>query len=58
MVDTDTCHMEATDSRTSWVMPMRYEVEVDILTIYADHLISKPIDLNVSRFGIFKEKSI
>lgn len=58
MVDTDTCQMEAADPRTSWVMPMGYEVEADLLIAYADHLLEQPVDSNATRFGTFKEKSI
>lgn len=58
MVDTNTCQMEAVEPKTSWAIPMVYEVEADLLIAYADHLLSTPIDPSATRFGTFKEKSI
>lgn len=58
MVDTYSCQMEATYPRTSWVMPMGYEVEEYILIIHVDNLLFKPIDPSIPRFGTFKEKSV
>lgn len=53
MIDTDTCQMEVVDPRNSWVMSMGYEVGEDMLTVYVDHFLSKPVDPNVLRFGTF-----
>lgn len=50
--------MEVVDPITSWIMPMGYKVEEDILIVYVDHLLSKLVDPSVSRFGTFKEKSL
>lgn len=50
--------MEVVEPRTSWVMPMGYEVEADLLIAYVDHLLSTPVDPNATRFRTFKEKYI
>lgn len=56
MVDTDQCLMEAIESRTSWIMPMVYEVEGHSLVVYAQHLLRKPMDKFKERFGTYKEE--
>lgn len=58
MVEIDQCLMEAVESRTSWIMPMGYEVEGHVLDMYAQHLLSKPVDKSEERFGTYKEKSL
>lgn len=58
IVDTNTCQIEVVEPKTSWVMPMGYEVEADILISYVDHLLAQAVDSNVTRFGTFKEKYI
>ncbi|XP_059073482.1 uncharacterized protein LOC131874225 [Cryptomeria japonica] len=58
LVDTDTCQMEAVDPRITWVMPMGYKVEKDILVAYAEHLLAQPVDTTAKRFRTYKEKSI
>lgn len=50
MGDINTWLMEVVESITSWVMPMGYELEDDILTIHVDDLSSKLVDPSVPRF--------
>lgn len=56
MVDTDQFLMEVVEPRTTWIMPMGYEVNDDTLNAYAWHLFSKPVDKTKERFGAYKEK--
>lgn len=58
MVDTDQCLKEAVEPRTSWILRMGYEVDEHILELYAQHLLSQPVDPNEERFGTYKEKSL
>lgn len=58
LVDTNTCQMEAVDPMTTWVMPIYYEVEEDILVAYANHLLPQLVDTTAERFGTYKEKSL
>lgn len=58
MVDTDQCLMEVVEHRTSWIMPMGYEVEEEIIELYAQHLLSKPVDTFGERFETYAEKSL
>lgn len=58
MFDTDQCLMEDAEPRTSWIMPIRYEVEGYILDAYAQHLLRKLVDTSKERFGTYKEKSL
>lgn len=58
MVDSDTCKMEAIIPRTTWVLPMGYEVDKDLLIAYVDHLLEQPMDTTTKRFGTYKEKSL
>lgn len=58
MVDIDQCLMEVVEIRTSWILPMGYEVEEKILELYAQHLLSKLVDPNELRFVTYKEKSL
>lgn len=55
-VDIDTCLMEVVVPRTTWVMPMGYEVDKDLLVSYTNHLLAQPIDTTIERFGTYKEK--
>ena len=41
MVDSNTCQMEIVELRTSWVMPMGYDVECDVKLCRLYILISK-----------------
>lgn len=41
MVETGQCLMEFVELRTSWIMPMGYEVKGHVLEAYAQHLLSK-----------------
>lgn len=50
--------MEATDPGMIWIMPMGYEVEENILKVYAEHLLSMPLDTTEERFGCYAEKSM
>ncbi|XP_059070821.1 uncharacterized protein LOC131860422 [Cryptomeria japonica] len=50
--------MEAIYPRTTWVMPMGYEVEEDHLVAYAEHLLAQPVDTSAERFGTYKDKSL
>lgn len=58
MVDKDQCHMEVLEPRTVWILSMGYEVDGQTLEVYAQHLLSKPIDPKEPRFGIFKKKEM
>lgn len=58
MVDTDQCLMEDVEPRTIWIMPMGYEVDERVQDMYAQHLLSKPKDTSVERFGTYKELSL
>lgn len=58
MVDTNQCLMEAIEPRTSWILPMGYEVEVHILDAYAQYLLRKLVDNSKERFSTYKEKSL
>lgn len=40
------------------IIPMGYEVDEEILELYAQHLLSKPIDPSEERFGTFTEKDL
>lgn len=44
MVDIDQCHMEATNPRKNWIMPMGYKVDENVLKMYAKHLLNSPQD--------------
>lgn len=57
MVDTDTCLMEAIIPRTTWVMPMGYEVDKYLLVSYANHSLAQPVDTTAERFGTYKKKT-
>lgn len=57
MVEVDQCLMEAVKPRTICIMPMGYEVEEQILEMYAQHLLSKSIDTSKERFGTFFENN-
>lgn len=50
--------MDVEEPRTIWIMPMGYEVEERILDLYAQHLLSKPLDLFEERFGTYVEKNM
>lgn len=39
-------------------MPMGYEVEGNILELYAQHLLSNPLDSTEGRFGTYEEKDM
>lgn len=56
MVDKDQCHMEVAEPWTVWIMPTGYEVDVNTLDTYAQHLLSKLVDEKEERFGTYKEK--
>lgn len=58
MVDTDTCMMEVVEPQFTWVMPMGYEVDKEVLVTYADHLLGQPVDSTTKCFGTYKEKSL
>lgn len=58
MVDTNQCLMEVVEPRTSWIIPMGYEVEGHIIDAYAQHLLSKLVDKSKERFETYKEKSL
>lgn len=56
MFDTDTCLMEVVIPRTTWVMPMGYEVDKDLLVAYVDHLLAQSVDTTTETFGTYKEE--
>lgn len=58
IVDIDTYMMQALVPRTTWVLPMGYEVDKDLLISYANHLLEQPTDTTAERFGTYKEKSL
>ncbi|XP_059076730.1 uncharacterized protein LOC131875992 [Cryptomeria japonica] len=48
--------METVDPRTTWVVPMGYEVEEDLVVGHAKYLLAQLIDTTIERFGTYKEK--
>lgn len=58
MVDTDQCLMEVVEPGTSWIMPMGYEVDEQILELYTQHLLSKLVDPSEERFETYAKKSL
>ncbi|XP_057873186.1 uncharacterized protein LOC131079291 [Cryptomeria japonica] len=56
MVDMDTCMIEVVIPRTTWILPIGYEVDKDLLIAYADHFLDQLVDTSTERFGKFKEK--
>lgn len=58
MVDIDQCLVEALEPRIVWMMPKGYEVDAEILEIYAQHLLCKLIDASKERFGTSTEKDL
>ncbi|XP_059064620.1 uncharacterized protein LOC131856733 [Cryptomeria japonica] len=50
--------MEAVMPWTTWVMPMGYEVDKDLLIAYVDHLLAQLVDTTIERFGTYKGKSL
>lgn len=58
MVDTNTCMMGAVIPRTTWILPMGYEVYKDLLIAYVDHLLEQSVDTTIERFGTYKQKSL
>lgn len=54
MVNIDECLMKVVEPRTSWIIPIGYEVEEKILELYAQHLLGKPMDPNEEIFGTYK----
>lgn len=57
MVDIDQCLMEVVELKTTWIMPMGYEVDGDTLNASL-HLLIKPVNKSEERFGTYKEKSL
>lgn len=58
MIYIDQCPMEAVETRTSWIMPMGYEVEKKILELNAQHLLNNSMDAFEERFGTYAEKRL
>lgn len=50
--------MEVVEPMKIWIMPMGYEVDAKILEMYAQNLLSKPIDTSYERFGTFAKKDL
>lgn len=50
--------MEAVEPRTIRIIPMGYEVDAQILDMYAHHLLRKPLDTSKERFSTFVEKDL
>lgn len=44
MIDIDQCYMEVADPRSVWIMLMGYEVDGNIMKLYAEHLLNSPLD--------------
>lgn len=57
LVDTDYCIIQAVQPRTFWVPAMGYEIGADTAKLYANMLLSKPVDKNAKSFGTYKEAS-
>jgi len=58
MVDTNQFLMEVVEPRIVWIMPMGYEVDEKILDMYAQHLLNKPKDDSVERFGTYEDLDV
>lgn len=51
--------MEIVEPRTVWIMPMGYyEVDLNTLDVYPQHLLSQPIDEKEERYNTYKEKDL
>lgn len=57
-VDIDQRLMEVVEPHTSWILPMAYEVDGQVLELYAQHLLSQLVDLKEEKFGTYKGKSL
>lgn len=51
MVDTHHWLMEVVEPRTTWILPMGYEVEIHILDAYTQYLSRKLVDTSKELFG-------
>lgn len=58
MVETNQCLIEVIEPRTSWIMPMGYEVEGHVLEAYTQHLLRKLVERSKERFDTYKEKRL
>lgn len=57
MVKTDETLMEAVEPRTIWVIELGYEVDDNILDLYAKMLLDAPLDDKTKHFGTTKDKA-